>query len=197
MWVFESLWQFSFFRTCQSGSICKGYSGFKWKYVWKYASRSYISSNLLYYRLSLTYDTFSIVLLLFFFSISCHQEWIFKKLNCKRTSLKYGRIIVSYNEMLGTDHVCNHTSLVPIKFSVVWISVQTKKMFILTDTNKYSAHPLIGSRIIESVAYCNQKLLALSYPNSTQNTSVNCIIRLLLSLFADPKWFYWAAGTVV
>jgi hypothetical protein len=33
-------------------------------------------------------------------------------------------------------------------------------------------HRLIGSRIIESAAYCNQKLLAHLYLNSKQNTSV-------------------------
>jgi hypothetical protein len=38
---------------------------------------------------------------------------------------------------------------------------------------KYSAHRLIGSRIIESVSYCNQKLQAHLYPNTAQNTSVN------------------------
>jgi hypothetical protein len=36
-----------------------------------------------------------------------------------------------------------------------------------------SARRLIGSRIIESAAYCNQKLLAHLYLNSTQNTLVN------------------------
>ncbi len=42
-----------------------------------------------------------------------------------------------------------------------------------TLVNKYSARRLIGSRIIESAAYCNQKLLAHLYINNTQNTSVN------------------------
>ncbi len=51
----------------------------------------------------------------------------------------------------------------------------------------YSARRLIGSRIIESAAYCNQKLLAHLYLNSTQNPSVNWIIRLLLSLLCWPK----------
>jgi hypothetical protein len=52
---------------------------------------------------------------------------------------------------------------------------------------KYSARRLIGSRFIESAAYCNQKLLALLYNNSTQKTLVNWIIRLLLSLLCRPK----------
>ncbi len=51
----------------------------------------------------------------------------------------------------------------------------------------YSARRLMGSRIIESVAYCNQILLAQLYINSTQKTSVNWIIRLLLSLSCRPK----------
>ncbi len=46
---------------------------------------------------------------------------------------------------------------------------------------------MIVSRIIESATYCNQKLLALLYLNSTQMTSVNWIIRLLLSLLCYPK----------
>jgi hypothetical protein len=46
----------------------------------------------------------------------------------------------------------------------------------------YIASRLIGSRVIESAAYCNQKLLAHLHLSSTQNTSVNWIIRLLLSL---------------
>jgi len=38
---------------------------------------------------------------------------------------------------------------------------------------EYSARRLIGSRIIESVAYSNQILMAPLYFNSTQNTLVN------------------------
>jgi hypothetical protein len=37
----------------------------------------------------------------------------------------------------------------------------------------YSARRLMGSRIIESAAYCNQILLAQSYIDRAQNTSVN------------------------
>jgi len=37
---------------------------------------------------------------------------------------------------------------------------------------EYSARRLIGSRLIESAAYCNQILLVPLYPNSTQNPSV-------------------------
>ncbi len=58
----------------------------------------------------------------------------------------------------------------------------------------YSARRLIGSRIIESSAYCNQKLLAHLYLNSTLNTSVNWIIRLLLSLFCWPKVILLSGG---
>ena len=39
--------------------------------------------------------------------------------------------------------------------------------------NNYSACHLIGSRIIESAAYCKQILLVPLFLNSTQNTSVN------------------------
>ena len=52
----------------------------------------------------------------------------------------------------------------------------------------YSARRLSGSRIIESAAYCNQILLVTLYQNSTQKTSVNWIIRLLLSLLCWPHF---------
>jgi hypothetical protein len=38
---------------------------------------------------------------------------------------------------------------------------------------KYSARRLMGSRIIESAAYCSQVFLAQLYISSAQNTSVN------------------------
>ena len=47
--------------------------------------------------------------------------------------------------------------------------------------------PLIGSRIIESVACCNQVLLTRLYLNSAQKMSVNWIIRLVLSLLCWPR----------
>jgi hypothetical protein len=59
---------------------------------------------------------------------------------------------------------------------------------------EYSARRLIGSRIIESAVYCNQKLLAHLYLNSTQNISVNWIIRLLLSLLCWPKVILLSGG---
>jgi hypothetical protein len=42
-----------------------------------------------------------------------------------------------------------------------------------TSSSNYSGRRLIGSRIIESAAYCNQKFLAHLYHNSTLDTSVN------------------------
>ncbi len=59
---------------------------------------------------------------------------------------------------------------------------------------KYSARRLIGTRIIESAAYCNQKLLAHLYLNSTQNTSAYWIIRLLLSLLCWPEVILLSGG---
>jgi hypothetical protein len=38
---------------------------------------------------------------------------------------------------------------------------------------KYRARRLMGSRIIESAAYCNRIFLAQLYVNKAQNTSVN------------------------
>ena len=55
----------------------------------------------------------------------------------------------------------------------------------------YSAHRLIESRIIESAAYCNKILLVPLYLNSSQNTSVYRIIRLLLSFICWPKVIKW------
>ncbi len=45
----------------------------------------------------------------------------------------------------------------------------------------------MGSQIIKSTAYCNQKMLAQVYINSAQNTSFYWIIRLLLSLLCRAK----------
>ncbi len=59
---------------------------------------------------------------------------------------------------------------------------------------KYSARLLIGSRIIESAAYCNQILLAHLYHNRTQSSSVNWIIRFLLSLLRWPKVILLSGG---
>ena len=58
----------------------------------------------------------------------------------------------------------------------------------------YSARRLIGSRIIESAAYCNQMLLVPLYLNSTQKPSVNWIIRLMLSLLCWPKVILLSGG---
>jgi len=58
----------------------------------------------------------------------------------------------------------------------------------------YSARRLIGSLIIESAAYCNQLILVPLYINSTQNTSVNWISRLLLSFLGWPKAILLSGG---
>jgi len=58
----------------------------------------------------------------------------------------------------------------------------------------YSARRIIGSRIIESAAYCNQILMGPLYLNCTQNMSVNRIIRLLLSLKCWPKVILLSGG---
>ncbi len=61
--------------------------------------------------------------------------------------------------------------------------------------SSYSARRLMGSRrIVDSAAYCNQILLAQICINSTQNTSVNWIIRLLLSLSCRPKVILLSGG---
>ncbi len=66
--------------------------------------------------------------------------------------------------------------------------------FLEVFKQQYISSRLIGSRIIEPAAYCNQKLLAHLYLNSTQNTSVNWIIRLLLSLLCWPKVILLSGG---
>jgi hypothetical protein len=50
---------------------------------------------------------------------------------------------------------------------------QNQKSMKISKTQKYSARRLIGSRIIESTAYCDQKSLAHLYLNNRQNTSLN------------------------
>jgi len=59
---------------------------------------------------------------------------------------------------------------------------------------KYSARRLIESRIIVSTAFCKKILLAPLCLNSAQNTSVNRIIRLLLSLLCWPKVILLSGG---
>ncbi len=71
--------------------------------------------------------------------------------------------------------------------SSFWLGLSFWRQVRLQIFYQYSAHRLIGSRLIEWAAYCNQKLLPHLYLNSTQNTSVNWIIRLLLSLLLWPK----------
>ncbi len=58
----------------------------------------------------------------------------------------------------------------------------------------YSARRLMWSRLIESAAFCNQIWLAQLFINSAQNTSVNYIIRLLLSLLCRPKVILLSGG---
>ncbi len=50
-----------------------------------------------------------------------------------------------------------------------------------------NARHLMGSRLIESAAYCYQIWLVKLYINSAQNTLVNLIIRLVISLLCRPK----------
>ncbi len=52
----------------------------------------------------------------------------------------------------------------------------------------------MGSRIIESAAYCNQISLVQVYINRAQNTVVNLIFRLLLSLLCRPKVILLSGG---
>jgi hypothetical protein len=52
----------------------------------------------------------------------------------------------------------------------------------------------MGSLLIESAAYSNQILLAKSYLNNAQNTLVNRIIRLLLSLLFRPYVILLSGG---
>ena len=59
---------------------------------------------------------------------------------------------------------------------------------------KYSYRRLIRSRIIISAAYCNQILLVPLYLNSTQNTLVDCISWLLLSLLCWHKLILLSGG---
>ena len=51
---------------------------------------------------------------------------------------------------------------------------------------QFSARRLIGSRIIESVAYCNL-IAGLIIPKEYIKTSVSWIVRLMLSLLCWPK----------
>ena len=74
-----------------------------------------------------------------------------------------------------------------------WCFIQSNKISFNFFT-QYRACRLIGSRIIESAAYSNQILLVQSYPNSAHKTSVNWIIRLMLSLLCWPKMILLSSG---
>ncbi len=63
------------------------------------------------------------------------------------------------------------------------------KLKVWNHVLNYSASRLIGPRIIESAACCNKNLLAY-----TQNTSINWIIQLLLSLLCWPKVILLSSG---
>ncbi len=81
-------------------------------------------------------------------------------------------------------------SFLELPIVVVAVVVEYANLWLCT----YSARRLMGSRIIESAAYCNHILLAQLHKNSAQNTSVNCIIRLLLSLLCRPKVILLSGG---
>jgi hypothetical protein len=75
-----------------------------------------------------------------------------------------------------------------------WIDNPKKSDWATAWVSLYSARRLIGSRIKESAAYCNQKLLAYLYLDSVQNTSANWIIRLLLLPLCWPKVIILSGG---
>ncbi len=90
-----------------------------------------------------------------------------------------------------------HSRKIYFPFNCCWIIqyCQWTNLFqCIFFNSKYTARRLIGSRMIESAAYCNQKLLAHLYLNSKQNTSVNWIIRLMLSLLCWPKVIVISGG---
>ncbi len=62
---------------------------------------------------------------------------------------------------------------------------------------KHFSHILFRNLLFErskSATYCNQISLAQVYTNRTQNTSVNWIIRLLLSLLCRPEVILLSGG---
>ncbi len=60
----------------------------------------------------------------------------------------------------------------PVDHEYVAVILLVKILFVWQHILKQK-RSLIGSRIIESAAYCNQTLMALLYLYSTQSTSVN------------------------
>jgi hypothetical protein len=94
--------------------------------------------------------------------------------------------------------VCLHPNL-QFGMSKIWDRIRKSLFnfhFSVTNLYKcyYSVRRLIGSRIIESSAYCNQIFLVPLYLNSTQNTSVNWISWLLLSFLCWPKVILLSGG---
>ncbi len=86
-------------------------------------------------------------------------------------------------------------SLFNLNFSVTKVLV--KNLIHIWPFWYHIAHHLIGLRVIELAAYCNQKLLAHLYHNSTQNTSVNWIIRLLVLLLCWTNVILLSGGRCI
>ncbi len=68
---------------------------------------------------------------------------------------------------------------------------------LLKRDGRVPARLLIWSRVIESATNCNQTLLSLLNLNSTQNTLVNWIIRLFVSLLGRPKVIIFSGGQCI
>jgi hypothetical protein len=78
-----------------------------------------------------------------------------------------------YEKFQGLDHIDWKNMIFYIKvLGVVYNGCQGLKG-VKDFVKLYSTRRLMGSRIIESAGYCNQKLLALLYFNITQTTSGN------------------------
>ncbi len=101
---------------------------------------------------------------------------------------------VFYLITLTLMKLCDIVPLIEYPLKVIFLSVQIFDLINCPIFFKYKARRLMGLQIIGSAAYCNQIWQAHLYINSAQSSSINGIIRLLLSLSFWPKVILLSGG---
>jgi len=120
------------------------------------------------------------------------QDWLWRKIVARlKVICVCENILMEICKWLPSEIELNQSHnflIVPNCSSITFhLTFKLIKNFLFSNDSLYSAHRLTGLQTTESAAYSNHKLMALLYLNSTQNTSVNWIIRLLLSLSCWSK----------
>ncbi len=127
----------------------------------------------------------------------------FNILKRPKSGKQYQKRPIGYPESMEDPLVCpplpSSQSRVVLSQFIVWQLIYPS-LYPLSSTSLLLTYFVLffcysaRSRIIESAACCNQISLASLYINNTQNTSVNWIIRLLLSLLCGLKVILLSGG---